>query len=183
MNELKEKYNKEIAPALMKEFGLKNTFEVPKINKIHINVGIGSYLKNSKDYSYIIENIELITGQKPVLRKAKKSISNFNKLREGDPNGITVTLRKEKMYDFLYKLINIVAPRIRDFRGFPDKSFDNNGNYSLGLKEHTIFPEIKLDDMVKSHGIEITIVTNVNSKEKTKALLEKFNFPFKKKAN
>jgi large subunit ribosomal protein L5 len=164
----------------MKEFGLKNIFEVPKIVKIHINVGIGSYLRNSKDYSPIIENIKAITGQKPILKKATKSISNFNKLREGDPNGITVTLRKDKMYDFLYKLINIATPRIRDFRGVSVKSFDNHGNYSLGIKEHVIFPEIKIDDVIKSHGVEVTIVTNTDSKEQSKALLEKFDFPFKK---
>jgi len=181
MKPLKETYNKEILPELMKELGFANIHDVPKISRININVGIGTYVKDSKDYSPVVDNIALITGQKPVLRRAKKAISNFNKLREGDPNGIAVTLRNDKMYDFLSKLIHIVLPRVRDFRGLNTKSFDGNGNYSLGLKEHTLFPEIILDDVVKTHGLQVTIVTTAQSDEHGKALLDKFNFPFKKK--
>jgi len=181
MNLLQEKYNKEIAKALKDKFKLSNINEVPKLLKINVNVGIGTFMKNSKDYAQIIENIAAVTGQKPVLKRAKKAISNFNKLKEGDPNGVTVTLRREKMYDFLHKLINIVLPRVRDFRGVSDRSFDGNGNYSMGITEHTIFPEIQIDDVIKTHGVQITIVTSSNSDEQSKALLEAFNFPFKKK--
>ena len=179
MNPLKEHYEKKIAPVLQKELDLKNMNDIPRIERVNINVGIGTYMASSSDYKPIFENIAKITGQKPIMVKAKKSVSNF-KLREGQPNGITVTLRKDKMYDFLNKLINIVLPRVRDFRGLSDRSFDGNGNYSLGLSEHTLFPEIKLDDVVKTHGVQVTIVTSAKTNEHGKALLSKFNFPFKK---
>jgi large subunit ribosomal protein L5 len=181
MKSLSEIYKKEIVKSLQDELHIKNIHDIPRIEKININVGIGTYMKDSKDYNSVIDNIARITGQRPVMIRAKKAISNFNKLKEGDPNGIKVTLRKERMYDFLARLIHIVLPRVRDFRGLSTRSFDGNGNYSIGLKEHTLFPEIKLDDVVKSHGIQITVVTSTNNDNEAKLLLEKFNFPFKKK--
>ncbi len=181
MKPLKEIYNQEIRPSLIKELSIKNPHQVPRIEKININVGIGTYMSNTKDFNPVIENIAAITGQKPLMVRSKKAISNFNKLREGDPNGVKVTLRKEKMYDFLAKLVHIVLPRVRDFRGLSPKSFDGQGNYSIGLKEQTLFPEIQIDDVVKSHGIQITIVTSATNDKEAKLLLDKFNFPFKKK--
>jgi len=180
MNSLHEKYNKEIAGKLKEKLSLANIHQVPKLVKININVGIGTYLKGSSDYKPVMENIANISGQMPVMIEAKKSVSNF-KLREGQPNGIAVTLRKERMYDFMYKLVNIVFPRLRDFRGMNYNSFDGNGNYSLGITEYAMFPEIELDDVVKSHGVQVTIVTSTSSDEHAKALLEEFGFPFKKK--
>jgi len=179
MNLLQAHYEKDIAPALKKELSFNNINDVPKIQRININVGIGTYMASSSDYKTILENIAKITGQKPMMIRAKKSVSNF-KLREGQPNGVAVTLRKDKMYDFINKLVNIVLPRVRDFRGLSLKSFDGHGNYSLGLPEHTLFPEIKLDDVIKTHGVQITIVTSAQTDDHAKALLDKFHFPFKK---
>jgi len=179
--DLKTRYQKEIAPALQKQLGIKNPMAIPKITKISINVGIGSYTKreNNKDYSHIVENIKAIAGQAPVVTKASKAISNF-KLREEDPIGVMVTLRGKRMYDFLNKLINIVFPRVRDFRGLSPKSFDGNGNYSVGFKEHTVFPEIKPDDVIKYHGLQIIIGTSAKDNETAYELLKSFGFPFKK---
>lgn len=175
---ISEKYNKEVAKALMQELGIKNVNAVPKIRKVSINVGIGTYLAGGKDYSQVMENIGLIAGQKPVVRKSTKAISNF-KLRAGMPVGISVTLRGEKMDDFLTKFVNIVLPRVRDFRGISSKSFDKNGNYSVGMKEYTVFPEVSPDDVVKLHGLQINIETSAKDKYEGYLLLKKLGFPFK----
>ena len=176
----KERYEKEIVPKLMEELGIKNTNAIPKLNKITINAGLGTmYTSGTKDFSEFVENFRLITGQNPVVNKAKKAISNF-KLREGLPNGISVTLRGKRMYDFVEKLVHIVFPRVRDFRGISDKSFDGNGNYSIGLREHTVFPEINPDDIVKIHGIQVCINTTAKNNDEGRALLKAFGFPFKR---
>lgn len=175
----KEQYNKEIAPKLKEVLGRKNLNALPRLKKITINVGVGSSASSSKNFvNEVVENIAKITGQKPVIKKAKKSISNF-KLREGMSVGVSVTLRGQRMYDFYGKLIDIVFPRIRDFRGLSTKSFDGNGNYSIGLKEHTVFPEINPDDIVKVHGIQINIETSTSSDEDALELFKLYNFPFK----
>lgn len=177
----KEKYYKEILPALQKELGIKNINAVPKITKIVVNAGLGSmYTAGNKDFTEFTENFKAITGQAPVIKKSKKAISNF-KLREGLPNGVMVTLRGERMYDFLNKLVNIVFPRIRDFRGISKKAFDGHGNYSVGIKEHTVFPEINPDDLIKVHGLQVCINTTAKTDEDALALLTAFGFPFKKK--
>ena len=175
---ISEKYNKEVSKELMKELGIKNVNAVPKIKKVSINVGIGSYLAGSKDYSQVMENVTLIAGQKGVLRKARMSVSNF-KLREGMPVGISVTLRGKKMDDFLTKLVNIVLPRVRDFRGISSKSFDKQGNYSLGIKEYTVFPEVNPDDVIKIHGLQVTVETTATNQYEGYLLLKKLGFPFK----
>lgn len=176
----KQTYIEDIAPALQKELGIKNKMSIPKVEKIKINVGIGSFLQRSggKDYTEIVENVSAIAGQKPVVVNAKKAISNF-KLRQGMPVGVSVTLRGERMYDFLCKLINITLPRIRDFRGISKKSFDGKGNFNIGLKEHLVFPEINPDDITKVHGVEVTIVTNAKNDEEGYQLLLKMGFPFR----
>lgn len=179
-SELLAKFNNEILPKLKEELKAKNVMSLPKIQKISINIGIGSYItKHGKDFEHIVENTKKITGQKPVITKAKKAISNF-KLRENAPVGIIVTLRGKRMYDFLNKLINIVFPRVRDFRGLSPKSFDGQGNYSVGFKEHTVFPEISPDDVMKLHGIEINITTSAKTNEQGLALLKAMGFPFRK---
>ncbi len=179
MPTIKEKFEKDTVPKLMKELGIKNRMAVPRLKRVHINVGIGTRIKNSKDYSDIEANISMISGQKPILKLAKKAISNF-KLREGMPNGITVTLRGERMYDFINRLANVTFPRVRDFRGISDKSFDGKGNYSIGLKDCSVFAEINPDDIEHIHGLQITIVTTTEDNELAKKLLSTFNFPFKK---
>ncbi len=178
--DLRTQFQEEIAPKLQKELGMKNVNQVPKVRKITLNVGIGSIIQSKgKDFSNIIENITKVAGQKPIVTKAKKAISNF-KLREDNPVGVTVTLRGKRMYDFLGKLINVTLPRVRDFRGLSPKAFDGNGNYSLGFKEHIVFPEIDADDVLHLHGVQITINTSAKSDEEGRALLKAFNFPFKK---
>lgn len=178
---LKERFNKEIAPQLKKELNLGNLHSVPRFKKIVVNAGLGSiYTSGTKDFSEFVDNFKKITGQKPVITKSKKAISNF-KLREGMPNGITVTLRGERMYDFLDKFIHVVAPRIRDFRGFSRKSFDGNGNYSAGISEHLVFPEINPDDIVKIHGMQICITTTAQNDKEGYKMMELIGFPFKKK--
>jgi len=177
--DLKTQFKKEIAPKLQKDLGLKNANAVPKLKSITINVGIGSIItRQGKDYDYIVDNVAKIAGQKPVVTKARKSISNF-KTREGVPVGVMVTLRGRRMYDFFSKLINITLPRVRDFRGLSPRSFDGNGNYSMGFKEHIMFPEINPDDVLHLHGIQVTISTTATSDEQGLALLKAFNFPFK----
>lgn len=176
---LREQYRKELAPKLQKELNIKNVFAVPQLQKIVLNVGLGSYLKNSKDFDPIVESLKAISGQKPLINRARKSVSNF-KLREGTPNGASVTLRGGRMYDFLQKLISVVFPRVRDFRGFPLKIFDGRGNCTIGLREHIVFPEINPDDIAKIHGLEVTIVTTAKDDTEGKALLKIFGFPFKK---
>lgn len=168
-----------VNPKLQKELGIKNLMSIPKIEKIIVNVGIGSRLKNTKDFSDVVDNIAAITGQKPIVTYAKQAISNF-KLREGTPNGIKTTLRRHKMLDFFNRMVNVAFPRIRDFQGFSDKSFDNRGNYSIGIKDCSIFPEVNPDDLAHIHGMSITIVTSAKDNENAKALLSALNFPFKK---
>lgn len=179
---LETQFKKDILPRLAKELELGNLHAVPRLKKIQVSIGMGKILQGKKDYEEFSNNLALITGQLPSVRKAKKSISNF-KLREGLPIGLTVTLRGKRMYDFFNKLVNIVAPRIRDFRGFPLKSFDGRGNYTLGIKEHTVFPEINPDDVTQIHGLEITIVSSTKNNREGEKLLSAFNFPFKKTSN
>ncbi|MBN2087286.1 50S ribosomal protein L5 [Candidatus Peregrinibacteria bacterium] len=176
-----ETVKSEVIPALQKELGIKSIQAVPKLEKVKINVGIGSLTKNTKDFSDVVENVSKIAGQKPVVTNAKKAISNF-KLREGMPTGITVTLRGEKMYEFIYRLVNVVIPRVRDFRGLKTKSFDGSGNYSIGFKEALVFPEINPDDVLNIHGLQITIITSAKNDDQGRALLTKLGFPFKKEA-
>jgi large subunit ribosomal protein L5 len=179
---LYDQYQKEIRGKLQKELKIKNPLEVPRIEKIVLNVGMGSYLTRlgSKDYSFVEENMTLIAGQKPVVRKSRLSISNF-KLREGMPVGVSVTLRDQAAYNFLYKMIHIVYPRERDFRGVNKNPFDKDGNCSVGFKDHTVFPEgLRTDDTRKIHGLQVTIVTSTSNTEHSKALLDAFGFPFKK---
>ncbi|MEA3304581.1 MAG: 50S ribosomal protein L5 [Patescibacteria group bacterium] len=175
-----ETYKNEVLPKVQSELGIKNSMEVPTIDKIVVQVGIGSLVtKGMKDYSHIENNLRLITGQKPVLRLAKKSVSNF-KLREGMPVALSVTLRGQKKFDFLEKLLTIAFPRVRDFRGISNKSFDNQGNFNIGLRETSVFPEIVVEDLNKVHGLQITLSTTAQTKEQGLALLNALNFPFKK---
>ena len=176
---LLEKYRQEIVPEIMKKFGLKNTLEVPKIKKVVINVGLGEAVQDKKILDGVMQEMAQITGQHPSVTKAKKAIAGF-KIKKGMPVGCRVTLRKAHMYEFLDRLINVAIPRIRDFRGLPAGSFDNNGNYSFGLTEQAIFPEIDMDKVTITHGMDITIVTDSGSKEKSRALLSLFRMPFKK---
>lgn len=177
---LQEKYIKEIVPALEKNLGTTNPMNVPKIEKVVLNMGIGTYIRTgNKDYTVLQEHLALISGQAPVVKLARKAISNF-KLRAGMPVGLTVTLRGENMYVFLDKLVNVVLPRVRDFRGISPKSFDTEGNYNFGIKEHTIFPEVPQDDVVKNHGIQITVKTTAKNKEEWLELLNLMGFPFSK---
>ncbi len=175
---IKGVYKKEVVPALRKEFSYKNVMEVPRLQKIVINVGMGEAIANIKMLDAAVKEISLITGQKPLLTKAKKSIAGF-KLREGLPIGCKVTLRGDMMYEFLERLLNVALPRIRDFRGVSGKSFDGNGNYTLGLKEQLIFPEIKYDEIMAVHGMDITIVTTARTNEEAKALLRLLGMPFR----
>lgn len=175
---LKERYKKEVIPALMKQFAYKNVMQVPRIERIVINVGMGEAIQNVKLLDAAVKEISLITGQRPVITRAKKSIANF-KLREGMPIGCMVTLRGEKMYEFLNRFLNAALPRIRDFKGVSGKSFDGRGNYSLGLKEQLIFPEINYDEIQGIHGMDITIVTTARTNEEGKALLKLMGMPFR----
>ncbi|TQR18922.1 50S ribosomal protein L5 [Psychrobacillus vulpis] len=179
MNRLKEKYLKEVSPALMSKFEYKSVMQVPKVDKIVINMGVGDAVSNSKALDAAVEELQIISGQKPVVTKAKKSIAGF-RLREGMPIGAKVTLRGERMYDFLDKLIAISLPRVRDFRGVSKKAFDGRGNYTLGVKEQLIFPEIDYDKVSKVRGMDIVIVTTANSDEEARELLTQFGMPFQK---
>lgn len=174
---LKEKYEKEVVPALVKKFGYKNIMQVPKIEKVVINIGVGEAKENSKTLDAAASDLELIAGQKPVLTHARKSISNF-KIRKGMPIGCKVTLRKEKMYEFADKLMNIALPRVRDFRGVSDKSFDGRGNYSIGIKEQLIFPEVEYDKIDKVRGLDIIFVTTARTDEEARELLRFLGMPF-----
>lgn len=173
-------YKSDVVKTLSTKFGYKNPFQVPKLEKIAINVGVGAATQDPKIVDVIVKELENIVGQKPVVAKAKKSVSNF-KLREGMKIGCKVTLRKARMYEFLDKLINIAIPRIRDFKGIPDKSFDGNGNYTLGLKEHVIFPEVNIDNVTKHFGMDITFVTSAHSDDEARELLKAFGMPFVKR--
>ncbi|MDD2487510.1 MAG: 50S ribosomal protein L5 [Candidatus Gracilibacteria bacterium] len=176
----KKNYKEKILPSLIKELGIKNKMEVPRIEKIVLNMGIGTFIKSGgKDYSVLKNDLALIAGQFPVVKNAKKAISNF-KLREGMPVGLMVTLRGDKMFYFLEKLIQVTSPRIRDFRGFSTRSFDKEGNYNFGIKEHVIFSEVPQQDIVKPHGLQITIKIKGNNKDHNKALLQALEFPFTK---
>ncbi|MBN1292224.1 MAG: 50S ribosomal protein L5 [Candidatus Latescibacteria bacterium] len=175
---LKEKYEKEIAPALMEEFKYRSMMQIPKLTKIIVNMGVGEAVQDIKNLDGAVEDITIITGQKPILRRAKKSISNF-KLRTGMPVGCKVTLRRDRMYEFLDRLLTFAIPRIRDFRGVPGRSFDGHGNYTLGVKEQIIFPEIDYDKIDKTRGMDITFVTTAKKDEEAKALLKTFGMPFR----
>lgn len=176
-NRLKEKFVNEVAPAMMQKFGYKSVMEIPKIEKIVINMGVGEAVGNPKALDASVQDLALIAGQKPIVTRAKKSISSF-KIREGMPIGTKVTLRGERMYDFLDKLINISLPRVRDFRGISPKSFDGRGNYSLGVKEQLIFPEIEYDKVDKVRGMDIIIVTTAKNDEEARELLRLVGMPF-----
>ncbi|GEN83479.1 50S ribosomal protein L5 [Sporosarcina luteola] len=179
MSRLKEKFSKEITPALMSKFEYTSVMQVPKVEKIVINMGVGDAVQNSKALDAAVEDLATISGQKPVVTKAKKSIAGF-RLREGMPIGAKVTLRGERMYEFLDKLISISLPRVRDFRGVSKKAFDGRGNYTLGVKEQLIFPEIDYDKVSKVRGMDIVIVTTANSDEEARELLTQFGMPFQK---
>ncbi len=174
---LEEHYHKNIHPSMVEKFNYKNKFEVPKLTKVVINIGVGEAVKDSKKIDSAIKEITAISGQKPVVTRAKKAIATF-KLREGMPIGVKVTLRKSHMYEFIDRLINIALPRVRDFRGLNGKSFDGNGNYSLGLKEQIVFPEIDYDNIDTIRGMDICVVTSAKSDEEGKELLKNFDFPF-----
>ena len=179
MNRLNQKYKETVVPALMKKFEYKSVMEVPCIDKVVINMGVGDAIANSKALDEAVAELAAITGQAPVITRAKKSIANF-KVREGMPIGCKATLRREKMYDFLDKLMNISLPRVRDFRGVSDTSFDGRGNYTLGVKEQIIFPEIDYDKVNKVRGMDIVIVTTAKTNEEARALLAEMGMPFKK---
>ncbi len=179
MSRFRTLYNEAIKPSLIKEFDLKNPMQVPKLEKIVLNIGVGEGSKDSKKVDAALQDLMIIAGQKPVLTKARQSIAGF-KIREGMNLGCKVTLRGERMYEFLDRLITIAMPRIRDFRGVPHRSFDGQGNYSLGLKEQIVFPEIDYDKVDQIRGMDITIVTTSNNNQHAKALLAAFGMPFAK---
>ena len=179
---LKEQYKTEVVGTLVKQFNYTSVMQVPKLEKIVVNMGVGEAINNAKAIDDAVADMEMITGQKPVVTKAKKSIANF-KLREGMPIGVKVTLRGEKMHDFLEKLINLALPRVRDFRGINGGSFDGRGNYTMGVKEQLIFPEIDYDKINKVRGMDITIVTTAQTDEEGYALLKELGMPFKKEGN
>jgi large subunit ribosomal protein L5 len=178
MARLQERYKNEIAPALFKELGLKNVMETPKITKITINMGVGEAVSDKKVLDHAVSDMQKIAGQKPVITLARKSIAGF-KVREGWPVGCKVTLRADKMYEFLDRLVSIAIPRIRDFRGISPKQFDGRGNFSMGVSEQIIFPEIDYDKIDKMRGLDICISTTARTDDEGRALLKAFNFPFK----
>ena len=177
MEKLREQYEKEVIPALMKKFNYKSVMQVPRLEKIVINIGLGDVKENPKSLENAVNDLMQITGQRPMITKAKKSIAAF-KLREGANVGCKVTLRSDKMYDFAYKLFNVALPRVRDFRGVSENSFDGRGNYSMGIKEQLIFPEIEYDKVDKLRGMDIIFVTTANSDEEAKELLKLMGMPF-----
>ena len=179
MNRLKEMYQNEIVEAMIKKFGYKNIMEVPKLDKVVINMGVGEAKENAKLLESAVKDMETITGQKAVLTKAKNSVANF-KIREGMAIGCKTTLRGEKMYEFLDRLVNLALPRVRDFRGVNPNAFDGRGNYALGIKEQIIFPEIEYDKIDKTRGMDIIFVTTANTDEEARELLTLFNMPFAK---
>lgn len=178
-NRLHERYSKEIAPAMMKKFNYTSPMQTPKIEKIVLNMGVGDATQNAKNLDEAVEELSLISGQQPLITKAKKSIANF-RLREGMPIGAKVTLRGERMYDFLDKLINVSLPRVRDFHGISAKSFDGRGNYTLGVKEQLIFPEVDYDKVNHVRGLDVVIVTTANTDEEALDLLSQVGMPFAK---
>ncbi|RWX49341.1 LSU ribosomal protein L5P [Candidatus Electrothrix marina] len=182
MGTMKEQYESECKPQLKEKFGYSNKLEIPKIEKIVLNMGLGEAVQNPKIVEKAANELTLIAGQKAVVTRARKSIATF-KLREGMPIGTRVTLRREKMYDFLSKLINIALPRVRDFRGISPKGFDGNGNFSMGIKEHIIFPEVDYDKIDKIRGLNISFVTNAKTDEEGRTLLKTLGMPFKEQKN
>jgi large subunit ribosomal protein L5 len=179
MARLKEHYGEVVRPALIEKFGYKNPMQVPRLDKIVINMGVGEAAADRKKLDGAMTDLTKIAGQKPAICRARKSVANF-KLREGMPIGCKVTLRRERMYEFLDRLVNIALPRVRDFRGVSPKSFDGRGNYALGLKEQIVFPEINFDDIDESRGMDVIICTTARTNEEAKALLEGFSMPFRK---
>ena len=179
MSTLKDYYNSTVAPAMMKKFNYENVMQIPKLDKVVVNVAAGEAKDNAKVIDAIMTDLAAITGQKPVVCRAKKSVANF-KLREGMPIGVKVTLRGEKMYEFVYKLFNVSFPRVRDFRGINGNSFDGKGNYSTGIKEQLIFPEIEYDKIDKVRGMDVIFVTTAKTDEEARELLRLFNMPFQK---
>lgn len=175
---LKEKYLNEIVPELKKEFNYTSLMEIPKLSKIVVNVGVGEAVQDIKNLDAAVNDLTIITGQKPIIRKAKKSISNF-KLRTGMPIGCKVTLRRDRMYEFLDRLLTFAIPKIRDFRGLPERSLDGRGNYTIGLKEQIIFPEVDIDKIDKIRGMNVTFITTAKSDEEAKALFKAFGVPFR----
>lgn len=179
MPRLKDRYQEEIVPALKEEFGYRNVMEVPRLEKMVVNVGLGEALQNAKAMDSAVQDISAITGQRPVITRARKSIATF-KLREGNPIGVKVTLRGNRMYDFLDRLMNVALPRLRDFRGVSPDAFDGRGNYTMGLQEQLVFPEIDYDSIDKVRGMEITIVTTAQSDEEARRLLQLLGMPFRR---
>ncbi len=179
MSRLKEMYSNEIKDAMMKKFGYKNVMQIPKLEKIVINMGVGEARENAKVLDAAVKDLEIITGQKAVITRAKKSVANF-KLREGMPIGCKVTLRGEKMYEFTDRLVNLALPRVRDFRGVNPNAFDGRGNYALGIKEQLIFPEIEYDKVDKVRGMDVIFVTTAETDEEARELLTLFGMPFSK---
>lgn len=179
MARLRDYYKNEVAPALMKKFGYKSVMQIPKIDKVIINVGCGDAKDNAKVIDSVVNDLALITGQKPVPTKARKSVANF-KLREGMPIGVKVTLRQDRMYEFIDRLFNVALPRVRDFRGINPNSFDGRGNYSFGIREQLIFPEIDYDKVDKIRGMDIVFVTTANTDEEAKELISLMGAPFQK---
>lgn len=177
---LQERYRAEAVPALMREFNLANVMQAPRVRKVVVNVGVGEALENAKALDAVVQDIATITGQKPVVTKARRSIANF-KLREGRAIGVKVTLRGERMWSFLDRLMNAALPRVRDFRGAPPEAFDGRGNYTLGLREQLVFPEIKYDSIDRLRGLEITVVTTARDDEQGRRLLQLLGMPFGKK--
>ena len=179
MNELKQKFQDEVTPSLVNKFEYKSVMQVPKVEKIVINMGVGDAVQNSKALDNAVEELTLISGQKPLITRAMKSIAGF-RLREGMPIGAKVTLRGERMYEFLQKLVSVSLPRVRDFRGISKKAFDGRGNYTLGVKEQLIFPEINYDKVSKIRGLDVVIVTTANTDEEARELLAQLGMPFQK---
>ncbi len=175
---LQRHYQERVRPTLMAELNLENVHEIPRITKVVVNVGVGEASRNQKLLDSVIEEVQTITGQKPVVTRARKSIAGFS-LREGMPVGVSVTLRRSRMYEFLDRLIGVAIPRVRDFRGIPSRSFDGRGNYTLGVREQIIFPEINYDDVQKVHGMDITVVTSTDKDDEAFALLREMGFPFR----
>jgi large subunit ribosomal protein L5 len=176
---LKDKYRSEIAPKLREEFGYENVHQIPRLEKVTVNVGLGEAVQNVKVVDHAVSDLTKITGQKPVITRARKSIAGF-KLREGMPIGAKVTLRRDRMYEFLERLLNVALPAVRDFRGISPKGFDGKGNYTLGIKEQIIFPEIDYDKVDKIRGMNITLVTTADTDEEARALLRHIGLPFRK---
>ncbi|AGB40213.1 ribosomal protein L5 [Halobacteroides halobius DSM 5150] len=179
MSVLEERYNEEIVSSLMEKFDYDNVMEVPKLKKVVVNMGLGDVSENANLLDEAVESLESVTGQEPVVTRAQKSIANF-KIRKGMPVGCKVTLRGNKMYEFLYKLVNVALPRVRDFRGISANSFDGRGNYSLGLNDYTVFPELKVDEVSTILGMDIVLVTSAESDEEAKEMLALMGMPFKK---